>query len=181
MELIEKIENAFAHRRIPTEVVEMEDRLQIDSDVEEALWFAGRNWREITRDDWEKHNCAVFFLSNEAFAYYLPSLLSLTVRDPEHPPDLVVDSLIHLLDRTPDVSQWDLAFASRFLRFSKEEYAVLKEWLVFASEIPSLNGYGISGSGPGDRFGRAFDNVNLLLEESERERPWGSPGSATAR
>lgn len=168
MELIEKIEAAFAHRQVPTKVVEMEGRFQIDSDVEDALWFAGRDWRSITRDDWERHHCAVIFLSDEAFAYYLPSLLTLTVRNPEHIPGLAVDSLIDLLDRTPDISQWDLAFTSRFLRFSREEYTVLKEWLVFASEIPSLQGYGIAGSGPGDRFGRAFENVDLLLEESGR-------------
>jgi hypothetical protein len=169
MNLIAKIEGAFAHRRIPIEVVKMEGRFQIDSDVEDALWFEGRDWRSITHDDWERHHRAVIFLSDEAFAYYLPSLLILAIRDPIHLPGLAIDSFIYLLDRTPDVSQWDLDFTNRFLHFSQEEYAVLKEWLVFASEIFSLQGYGISGSGPGDRFGRAFDNVDLLLQESGRE------------
>ena len=43
MSLIKKIEAAFAHRQMPAEVVNMEGRYQIDSDVDDALWFQGRD------------------------------------------------------------------------------------------------------------------------------------------
>ncbi|HEY1646913.1 MAG TPA: DUF6714 family protein [Terracidiphilus sp.] len=167
MSLIEKIELAFAHRQMPAKVVDMEGRFQVDSDVEAALWFEGRGWREITTTDWEQHSCAVFFLSDEAFAYYLPSLLILTIKDPEGCPDLAVDSFVGLLDRTPDVKGWDLPFTNKFLGFRREECEALKEWLLFACEIVSLKGYGISDGGPGDKFGRAFENVSLLQQETE--------------
>ena len=68
MSLIKKIEAAFAHRQMPAEVVNMEGRYQIDSDVDDALWFQGRDWRSLTRDDWEKRHWGVIFLSPHAFA-----------------------------------------------------------------------------------------------------------------
>jgi hypothetical protein len=164
--LREKIEKAFAHRQMPTEVVEPEEFLQFDSDVEEALWFAGRDWHEITCEDWRSHNCAVTFLSPEALAYYLPSLLTLTVENPKEYPDLAVDSLINELDRTPCVDGWDDHFRSRFLGLRPEEYDVMKAWLLFMCENFTNYSCGAAASGPGETFGRAFDTIDLLQEET---------------
>jgi len=172
MDLIAKIAAAFAHRQIPSEVVEMEGRFQIDSDVDEALWFQGRDWREISRDDWQRHSAAVFFFSPEAFAYYLPSLLMITVQNPKGYPDLAVAKLIHLLDHTPAPEFLDAHLVDWFSGLSDAEFEVVKEWLLFACEnLPG--GWGISASGPGEVFGRAFDTVTLLQEEAQRRRALG--------
>jgi hypothetical protein len=169
MDLTANIETAFAHRQIPSEVVETEGLLQIDSDVEEALWFEGRDWRTITCDDWRKHSCAVFFFSPEAFAYYLPSLLTVTVQDPKGYPDLAVGSLIGLLDHTPAIEFLDDYLIQRFSGLNDAEFKAIKEWLLFACEnLPG--GSGIAASGAGEVFGRAFDTVALLQEEAQRRR-----------
>ena len=48
----EKVVHTFAHRAVPTVAVAPAAYKQFDSDVEEALWFANRDWRSITWNDW---------------------------------------------------------------------------------------------------------------------------------
>jgi hypothetical protein len=170
MTLQEKIENAFRHRQIPAEVVEMESCLQIDSDVEDAQWFKGRDWREITREDWRLRHWGLNFLSPEAFAYYLPSLLVLTIHNPRDYPDLAVHSFIMRLDRTPGIENFDPPLTDRFFGLSGEEFDAIKEWLVFACENVPQVFWGAAASGPGDGFGRAFDTIDLLQKESALQR-----------
>lgn len=168
----EKIERAFAGRQKPAQMIG-EDVVQIDSDVEEALWFRERDWHDITWQDWEGHSCAIFFFSPEAFAYYLPSVLLLST---ENRTDslLAADSLIGLLDRSPDADGWTENFATPFLELHTEELEVLKEWLLKLCEYLPYKGWGIAASGPGDRFGRAYDTIDLLQKEVERRRMAGN-------
>jgi hypothetical protein len=55
---MERIERAFAHRDRPEVVVVLHN--PVDCDSEDALWFAGRDWREITSRDWNEHSSAYF-------------------------------------------------------------------------------------------------------------------------
>ncbi|SRR5258708_37068099 len=167
MTLQEKIESAFAHRRMPAEVIEPEQYIQFDSDVEEALWFAGRDWREITVKDWQQRSSAAIFLSREAFPYYLPSLLILTIQNPNSYPEMAVDSIIFALDRSPNVEGWDEGLTRRFLGLKAEEFEAIKEWLLFVCENVPHFSYGDAASGPGETFGRAFDTIDLLQKETE--------------
>jgi hypothetical protein len=168
MTLSEKIEHVFAHRGMPDVVVDMTELLQIDSDVEEALWFKGRDWHRLTWRDWEDHSCAIFFFDPEAFAYYLPSVLLLSAGNPSESLD-AADSLLGELDLSPDPEGWPDGFISRFCGLNPEELDVLKDWLLQLCEYDPYKQWGISGSGPGDRFGRAFDTLNLLKKEVEQK------------
>ncbi len=167
MTLTEKIHRAFADRKKPAEVVDVIDRAQIDSDVEDTLWFAGRDWRDITWKDWEEHYVATSFFSKDAFAYYLPSLLLLSLQEPKSAL-LAADSLISALDRTPSTEGWNDLFVEHFLGLRFDEYEVMKEWLLQLCLHPAYKGCGNAGSGPGDRFGRAYDTLALLQQESLR-------------
>ena len=162
-----RIERAFAHRGVPDEVVDAKAYLQMDSDVEEALWFAGRDWHSITWDDWQKHPVAITFLGNQAFRYYLPSVLILSLQRAEEWLN-AAESLIWELDRSPSTEGWDDYFADRFLGLTSTELDVLKEWLLQLCEYATYKGVRLSASGPGDVFGRAFETVNLLQEELQR-------------
>jgi len=168
-DLIAKIQTAFAHRKMPSEVIQMEGRFQIDSDVEDTLWFQGRDWREVTCDDWRQRYCAVHFLSPEAFAYYLPSLLILTLENPGTP-TLAFESIIYDLDRSPSTDGWPPRRADRFFGLRPEEYDVLKEWLLFACQNVPFFRWGDAASGPGEMFGRAFDTVDLLQKETALQK-----------
>lgn len=168
-DLIGKIERAFAHRKTPPEVVEMEGRLQIDSDVEDGLWFQGRDWREISKEDWERRYCGLSYLSAEAFAYYLPSVLILPVRDPQNSPDLAVDSFVWQLDSSPGIENLS-PFCYRYFEFTDDEFDAVKEWLLSACENKPDAFYGMARNGPGDGFGRAFDAIDLLHKEVMKHR-----------
>jgi len=168
-ELIRKIEQAFSHRKIPAEAVVMEGRLQIDSDVEDGLWFQGRDWHEISKEDWEQRHWGLLYLSAAAFAYYLPSILILTVRDPRDSPDLAVDSFVWELDSSPGAENLSPS-SYRYFEFTDDEFEAVKEWLLWACENkPDVFG-GNAVGGPGDGFGRAFDAIDLINKETVKRR-----------
>lgn len=168
-ELIRKIEQAFAHREIPAEAVVLEGRLQIDSDVEDGLWFQGKDWREISRENWEQRYCGLSYLSSQAFAYYLPSILILTVRDPRNSPDLAIDSFVWQLDSSPGVENLSPS-SYRYFELTDDEFDAVKEWLLWACENKQDIFYGIALGGPGDGFGRAFDAIDLIHKEAMKHR-----------
>lgn len=167
---LEKIEKAFVRRSMPAEVVEPQEYIQFDSDVEDALWFAGKDWHDLTWKDWKEHCCAVHFFSRDAFAYYLPSVIYLSLQNPKDCM-LAADTVICDLDISPYVESWTNGVVHRYLGLYPEEYDLLKEWLLFICELPQYQGVGISASGPGELLGRAFDTVDLLQKETERLMP----------
>ena len=169
MKLTDKIERAFSSRPMPAQVRLADGVLQLDSDVEEALWFSGRDWHEVTWQDWQRHSCAIFFFDPEAFAYYLPSVLLLSAQNPSDSL-MAADSLISQLDCSPDPEGWPEGFVSRFFELNRAELDVLKEWLLQVCEYVPYKGLGIAASGPGDTFGRAFDTVDLLQRKIGRRR-----------
>jgi hypothetical protein len=61
MELAEAIDKAFAGRDMPARLTDS-DFDPLDSDLADVLSFSGRNWREITWNDWKRHNIALCFL-----------------------------------------------------------------------------------------------------------------------
>jgi hypothetical protein len=167
MPLRGKIEKAFAYRPKPAEVVEMTGPYEFDSDVKQALWFSGHDWHDITWQDWQQRRVAILFLSNEAFAYFLPSVLLLSLQNPNEAL-APAESLIWELDRSPSVEGWSSGFESRFLQLRLEEFDVLKRWLLEVCEFPPYLGWDLASSGPGETLGRAFDTLDLLQKEAER-------------
>jgi hypothetical protein len=161
MKLTEKIERVFSSRPMPAQVRLADEVIQLDDDVEDALWFSGRDWRELTWQNWQEHSDAIFFFDPESFAYYLPSILVLSVQNPTGSLN-AADSLIGELDRSPDPEVWTEDFVRRFLELNRAELDVLKDWLLQVCEYVPYRGWGIAASGPGDTFGRAFDTVDLL-------------------
>jgi hypothetical protein len=69
MKLTDKIKRAFFSRIKPAQVRLHDGVLQLDSDAEEALWFSGRDWHQLTWQDWQEHSSAIFFFDPDAFAY----------------------------------------------------------------------------------------------------------------
>lgn len=180
MTLLERIERAFAHREMPAETVQLEGMFQIDSDVDDALCLKGRDWHELTCEHWRAHYCGLYHLSPEAFAYYLPSLLVLTVQDPKNYPDLAVDALFLDLDRSCGAEHLDAHLIDRYSVLTNEEYEAVKQWLLFACEnIPDAF-WGAAVSGPGDGFGRVFDTIDLLQKETaaRRSKPAQASGAS---
>jgi hypothetical protein len=159
MTLHHQIEKAFAARSIPTKLVEI--KTPVTPEQIDALWFRGQDWRVITREDWDSHRDAIYAFTPEAFAYYLPSIICLSIELPQKW-FFPVDSLLRILDCSPVVEYWDSFIATRLIGLKKEEYEILKEWILWLSEYPP--------TGLEVDFGRVFDTVNLLENETNRVR-----------
>jgi hypothetical protein len=159
MNLNQKIKCAFEHRLKPNAIINYQDAP--DSDESDALWFSGRDWSEITCADWENHSGALYAFTSEAFAYYLPSILSLSSSQPKKwlwP----TDTLLRILDRSPVIEYWDSFITTRLIGLEAAEYEVLKDWLL------SLSGH-INGDAE-DALCRGLETVELLQKETQRVR-----------
>jgi hypothetical protein len=159
MNLPQQIEHAFGNRAKPTELIEEQD--SVTPEQKDSLWFSGRDWRDITANDWEEHRDAIYAFTPKAFAYYLPSILVVSSQRPDQwfAP---ADSLLQMLDRSPVVEYWDSFITTRLIGLQAEEYEALKEWLL------SLSGH--KGHDAEDALSRALETVDLLQKETERVR-----------
>ncbi|QGZ39951.1 hypothetical protein IP92_02280 [Pseudoduganella flava] len=128
-----------------------------DPDGQDAMWFSGKLWKEIRRDDWNRHPGAFSAFTPEAFRYYFPSILMCALEAPvewSYP----IDSLLQALDRTPDKSLWDEFFTSRLCGWKSAEYALLLDWLLYLSEQGKEMW--------GEHLDRSYDTVQLLRESA---------------
>lgn len=159
MTLQNQIEKAFGERAIPIKLIEIKN--PVTPEQKDALWFRGQDWKAIAWEDWDGHPDAIYTFTPEAFAYYLPSIIYLSIQFPDKwfSP---VDSLLRVLDRSPVVEYWDSFIVTRLIGLKQEEYQVLKEWILWLSEN---NPAGLEVD-----FGRAFDTIDLLENETNRVR-----------
>lgn len=163
MTLQESIKNAFAWRKMPECIIDSGNINQHDSDVDDALWFTGRDRDTISREEWESHEAGISYFHKDAYAYYLPSLLGYAVDCPNEKFSpfnrLIVD-----MDVPLNIDDMNPVTASQLLGMKNEEYDVLKECIVYLSEFSA---YDIPRyHGPHDRLGRAFDMIDLIQENS---------------
>jgi hypothetical protein len=130
--MIDEIESAFAGRQRPDCVTKLpaNDR---DIDYVDTIWFSGRDWRELSREDWRAHQEAYAFLTPDAFAYFLPSILILSLRIPEEEFILVDRLEFDLATIRLDIDGEELA-RRRFGRLETRELETLLDWLAWRVE-----------------------------------------------
>jgi hypothetical protein len=122
--VIHQIESAFASRQRPAVV---SNRPKDDSDYEDAVAFKNRDWRDITWDDWEDHFPAFFAFTSEAFPYYLPSILTLSISAPDRVLLVAMDLELLLAD---GLSPTNTPFLrSRLGQLSEQEHEAVAAWL----------------------------------------------------
>lgn len=152
MNLIEKIEKAFSHRKSPRDVVE-EGHPQTDI-YESASHFSGLSWRDITCDLLDQHHDAIFGFNPDAFCYYLPGIYIAGIK--ENRGDLLIYStLVNMLDRSNTPNSWDDFFIERWAALTDKECQASQEWLVWLSAIESIFYYG-------NELSRAFDTLEII-------------------
>lgn len=122
---LDLIRDAFAERPRP-EV--MTTSLQLsDLELAEVMAFHGMRWQEVTFDHVERYGDAVYGFAAEAFCYYLPGILSACLREGRWNAN-VCDSLINMLDRSPEPYYWDDFFLPRWPRLSDVELDAVAAW-----------------------------------------------------
>jgi hypothetical protein len=156
LRLIRQIKHAFAHREKPNVLIKRHDPV---ADDEDALWFSGRDWREITPQDWNAHSDAFFRFTPDAFRYYLQSILCIVATNPDENL-LAAAELIGCLDRTPKVEWWDQFLLDHLQGLRIEEYDAIGDWIVMLSEK--------SGGYADDSLTRAYQTIDLLRAEAEK-------------
>ncbi len=132
MFLIKKIEQAFKNRKKPFEFIGSNELSEDEySDLDE---FINIHPNDITADDLEEHYEVIFWLSSEAFIYYLPLILCTSIKA-EEPNLLINHSIIGMLDRSSDPSLWDDFFIKRWSLLFNEEYEAVQEWILWISSF----------------------------------------------
>jgi hypothetical protein len=148
--LQQQIASAFSHRQRPTDVTNV---LVCSSLRDDALHFAGKDWESVSAQDWRRCSDAFFGFSPDAFVYFLPSILSLSL-ERSNRPLIAADALVTALDTSADPSIWPEWFAQRFVLLTANELAVLKDW-----SVHYLAG---ADNGEGSEFSRVQDTLAML-------------------
>jgi hypothetical protein len=168
MELVEVIEEAFKGRVMPDVVTTSDCSDPADSDIEDTLWFVGRNWREVSWNDWNEHDVSLSFFTRDALAYWIPSVLLLSLgRTGEYLPS--AGYLIRAFGArywAPSPNHWTISFRERFVGLRSEEYEAIEAWLMFMSNMEIYRKYLNTKPRSGDVFERAIETVRLALRES---------------
>lgn len=124
----------------------------------EAMSFLGRPSQELTADLLQRNFEFIYWLTPEAFVYYLPGIYRASVL--ESRPDLIVNSsIVEMLARSPNEDLLDNFFLERWSLLSEEECAASQSWLVWLSGCASKTIDEISLS-------QAFDMLEWLKGRS---------------
>ncbi|MFC3375094.1 hypothetical protein ACFOLJ_04160 [Rugamonas sp. CCM 8940] len=156
MPINKEIEEAFGWRALPEQVVAV-SRWADDDDQLDALSLLGRDWRGLSCAEWNAKSDAIHHFVPAAFAYYLPSVLTLVAADPAQwlAP---TDSILGMLDRSPTPAYWDDHLLGCFNDLREAEFAALANWLLFLAEHPEQT------QCDDGTLGRAFDTIELLRQ-----------------
>ena len=147
-----KIQNAFEKRKKPKNITNSNE-LSAD-EYDDLNGFVSIHPDAFTCDHLENHYEAIFWLSPESFYYYLPSILSTSIRENE--PNISINhSIIGMLDRNPDTFTWDDFFIERWTLLNIKEYEAVQEWLIWIASFDN-------SSFNDDSLSRAFDTLELL-------------------
>jgi hypothetical protein len=150
------IEQAFSSRVRPDAVVRPDH--PDTSEYQEAENFSGIDWRLLDKEFLQNNSDALFAMTPEAFRYYLPAFLVSGILSTE-PRPLFVDTIVSMLDRSPDMDQWDDFFLQRWARLKVAEYQALMQWILALSEEAS-------GTLMKDSLNRSFDTLHLLSADA---------------
>lgn len=132
LKLIEATKKAFSWRQKPRQLT---DSSQLSrEDWSDLLKFSENDWKNIKSADWERGFDIIHWFSPSVFQYYLPSLIKVSIEDNE--PNLIaVISVIDMLDSSHIVEYWHEYFLSRWGGFTKDEYAVIQDWVWWMSSF----------------------------------------------
>lgn len=124
--ILRKISLAFSNRNRPGILFSSEELTP--DEIEEVNGFSNLDWRAVDQELLHTNCYAFSWFSSDAFCYYLPSVMSISIA--ENACDLlVIDFIIGGLDRSPVPANWDDFFLNRWTLFTQDEYGAIEEWL----------------------------------------------------
>lgn len=137
-----QIEKAFAHRAYPGDenLVAGVSPQSADDEEEIARVMRGKHWKGLSVQFLRLHESGLYFLSPEAFRFYLPAYLIASIVDPNKA-DIIAENLFTAFafpaeDISPARIKW---WADRMNGFTEAEKQAIKSWLEYM--IDSEPGY----------------------------------------
>jgi hypothetical protein len=93
--------------------------------------FAGRTWKSLTLEFLRRHTLAIFLMTPEAFRYYLPAYMSVSITNPDEA-DVIPETLVSALNPSAKV---DEAYkTARLTAFDAAQKRVIASFLGFLAE-----------------------------------------------
>lgn len=123
---------AFADRSPPS-VMTTSKQLS-DVEYEEVMSFDGMSWQDVTFEQVRRYPDAVFWFAPEAFCYYLPGLMAAGLRE-NRTDSNAYDSLIGMLDRSPEPAYWDDFFLPRWTELTAAELDAVAAWVEWLESV----------------------------------------------
>jgi hypothetical protein len=120
-----QLRRAFPAEPVPAVVVD--DTFPCDPDRDDAVLLQGLAWPEVAADFWRDHWWGLTSLLPEAFVYYLPSLLEISIKD-GLPYDMPRKTLIHTLDTSADLGTIPNFTLERMLILSSAQFDCVEAW-----------------------------------------------------
>lgn len=159
MNTILLIQGAFSWRQKPLDLI---GSSQLSADeYNEVMAFTDKDWLDVDCAMLEKNRDAIFWFSPEAFCYFLPAIMTASIRE-NKPWLLVVDALIGMLDMSPDPSGWDEFFLARWGTLNGKECEAVQEWLFWLASSEESFAFD-------NTLDRALGTVELLKERCRNQ------------
>jgi hypothetical protein len=149
MKIINSIKNAFENRS-SFKVISL--RQQLPEEISELKYFLNKDPYELTGESLELYFEAINWFSPDAFCYFLPGIIITSIR--EKSDLLMCDSIIYMLDRSPNIEYWDDYFIERWSLLTRQECDAVQNWLLWLLDN-SISYDGIT-------IDRAFETLELL-------------------
>jgi len=151
----QQIASAFGLRQPPAKVTDITVNSTLRDD---AHHFAGLDWTRVTANDWRDYSDAFTGFSPEAFVYFLPSLLVLSL-DRSNGPLVAADSLVSTLDTSGDPELWPDWLRERFGLLTTAELEAVRAWsTLYLADAEK---------GEGSEFARVQNTVAMLALNAE--------------
>lgn len=152
MTVIDRLRKAFESRVRPSKVHSEQVNNQEMISVE--YFLEGLYEGKVDKALLQENHDAIYWLSPDAFCYYLPRIIEVSLY--EGLDDLIaVEAIISMLDRSPSPEFWDDFFLSRFTLLSYQECESMQSWVLFLLENTTI----VYNS---DSLARAFDTLQVL-------------------
>jgi hypothetical protein len=120
-----QLRRAFPAEPVPEVIVS--DEFPCDPDREDALLLQGLAWPDVAPEFWRDHWWALTSLLPQAFVYYLPSLLEISVTD-DVPYDMARDTLVHTLNTSADAATIPHFTWERMLLLTPGQFECIEAW-----------------------------------------------------
>jgi len=128
--LEDKIEKAFSNRARPLIVCDSDP---LYPDVDDAFHFEGASWQQISDEEWNTYSDALFHFTDEAWAYYIQSILILKIRS-QQTTNNACHIFISFFDISLNPDEWTDDVNKKLKILDCAELEVIREWFLYLSE-----------------------------------------------